>query len=131
MNDKQVYCIEVCKSECCKRFTLPESYTTLKKAYNKWRKSETDESQFEDIDLIFPMLLPLDEGKVQKAADYSKFYTYKCKHLVEGKCSIYTIRPKMCRGFGTKYIPTSLDKKCIYNKKGVNYHGKMGKSTNT
>lgn len=64
-----------------------------------------------DIHLVFPMLiylgrlrtnpLPLVDEQPELPDDHPGDHFYTCKHLEEsGRCSVYEIRPMMCRAYG-------------------------------
>jgi Fe-S-cluster containining protein len=110
MNAKSKYCLEVCKSRCCKKLFLSRSPKNLKEAYLEW-VNKTSEKTVKDIWLLYPML----EFIKKKRGKVARPYEYRCKFLIKGKCSIYEIRPTMCSGFGTTYEADAGDK-CIYSK---------------
>lgn len=88
-------------ASCCKSFTLPYSYHELKRAYEAWHSLKDsfldDNSQVrripEDVWLIYPMVVEL-EPKME-----ASHYRYTCKHLIDNNCSIYSIRPNMCKNY--------------------------------
>jgi len=114
MNSKQKYCLEVCKSKCCKKLYLKDSPKELEKSYLDFLNKtivNCNRTKY-DIWLIYPMLqFLMKSGRGKKA----KYY-YRCKFLIKGKCSIYKYRPRMCKNFGVKYINTG-NLKCIYGNK--------------
>ena len=107
LNKEQDYCINICKSRCCKRLCIKWSPKTLERKYNEWVKTGV----YSNIHLIFPMLQFIEKDPNNK----KRPYYYKCKMLINGKCSIYKHRPYMCSGFGVEY-PAEGFKKCIYIK---------------
>lgn len=109
-----------CGGQCCRRFTLAISLKELECAYWKWM-SESDNARaiskthdprwedstrtFEDIHLIYPMVVYLGAFKWYPSspneATEVDVYHYSCKHLDEktGLCTVYNIRPMMCRAY--------------------------------
>lgn len=108
LNKKQDYCINVCKSKCCKQLHIAHSPTTLEKKYIEWLN--TGKIELHELHLIYPMLQFLKKDKNDK----KRPYVYKCKMLIDGKCSIYKHRPYMCSGFGVNY-PVDGFSDCIYS----------------
>lgn len=100
------------KGKCCRKFCLPLSIGQLKKDYETWHKGDKEYvwsgktfGITQDIDLIYPMVTPLGDGKIQhidpaRNCKSSKgIYHYTCKHLDKksSRCSIYENRPRMCK----------------------------------
>lgn len=112
---------ERCTGHCCQEFYLPYSPEELADAYKAWSGSggkpiamakDKPKPILVDIHLITPMVVhlgfklqeqpcvnPTDEvllGKPEVAGNY-----YRCKHFdAESKnCTIYDIRPAMCRNY--------------------------------
>lgn len=85
--------------QCCQDVRLAEPPELLKKAYEYWRKSAEVDPGFSEIYLIYPMLVFKFENTAEDLP-----YHYYCKHFtkdVDGSpgCSIYEIRPRMCKDF--------------------------------
>lgn len=112
LNKKQKYCLEVCKSKCCNWLAIKWSPRQLEKMYDNWYKQKKGEKMGEDIFLIYPMLQFIEKKKDKKA---KLKYAYRCKMLINGKCSIYKHRPRMCSRFGVEY-PVDYGENCIYGK---------------
>ena len=113
-----------CTGHCCLTFTLPFSPEQLQDAYERWQRQGTaeinkaglksvDTKIWQDIWLIAPMVTylgffkkppvkvvnPTDNellGKPGKGGHY-----YSCKHFDRKKkvCTIYEIRPSLCRRY--------------------------------
>jgi Fe-S-cluster containining protein len=111
------------KGYCCQDVRLAESPETLKTAYEFWKKSSRIDPNFSEIYLIYPMLT----FKYEHAAEDLPYH-YCCKHFTADDkgtpaCSVYPIRPKMCRDFpfyeDAKYLdreePLSPYDGCGYN----------------
>ncbi|MBN1534238.1 MAG: YkgJ family cysteine cluster protein [Spirochaetes bacterium] len=84
---------------CCQDVRLAESPEILQKAYEFWRKSKKVDPSFSEIYLIYPMLTFKFENEEEDLP-----YHYYCKHFTRDSdglptCSIYPIRPAMCREF--------------------------------
>lgn len=84
---------------CCQDVRLAESPDMLEKAYHYWKKSSSIDPKFSDIYIIYPMLTFKYENPEK---DFS--FHYYCKHFkynADGisTCTIYDIRPQMCRNF--------------------------------
>ncbi len=84
---------------CCNDVRLAESPDMLKKAYEYWRTLPSVDPKFSEIYLIYPMLMFKYENLKEDLP-----YHYSCKHFTRstdglGICSIYEIRPRMCREF--------------------------------
>ena len=103
-----------CNGSCCERFHLPVSYEELKVNYQAWRRKQKQydwngerKNTTLDIFIIFPMVIPLNDGKPAKygaatgEATEIETYHYTCKHFDKEtrKCGIYDIRPHVCRDF--------------------------------
>jgi Fe-S-cluster containining protein len=108
-----------CKGQCCRVFTLPLPPEELKERYEhflnngKDRLHKSDQRSYyqkneqytstEEIYLIYPMVKYL--GKFKKTPQGYRtneyIHHYTCKHLDKktGNCTIYEIRPKMCRRY--------------------------------
>jgi Fe-S-cluster containining protein len=87
------------RGHCCQDVRLAESPDILQKAYEYWKRSGSIDPDFSEIYLIYPMLTFLFEKKEDDLP-----YHYRCKHFGIGgdnlpACSIYEIRPRMCRDF--------------------------------
>ena len=87
------------KGICCRDVRLAESPGALKTAYEYWKKIKSIDPNFSEIYLIYPMLVFKYENQSEDLP-----YHYRCKHfeLDENgipECTIYPIRPKMCRDF--------------------------------
>lgn len=82
-----------CTGHCCKNFPLPRTIEELRENWLLWRTGKHAENPaaiIEDIDLIYPMVIPL-------GVDRNGTHRYTCKHLLaNGDCSIYIDRPRMC-----------------------------------
>ena len=71
-----------------------------------------------DIHVVYPMLVPL--GKVKKnplalvddpvriPEDFEGVHMFTCKHYQGGNCTIYDVRPLMCKSYGLR------EKSCEY-----------------
>lgn len=111
-----------CSGHCCKRFTLPHDYETMKRAYEHWYAGHGDfigmshgklrpsdhptKYNMMDIHLIYPMLIPLGTLKETAEGDptENENHLYTCKHYDTntGNCTIYEHRPSMCRDYPYK-----------------------------
>jgi len=95
---------------CCQDIRLAEPPYVLRRAYEYWRDMKVIDPKFSDIYLIYPMLeFKFDNQK----ADLP--YHYKCKHFTRDEsgiptCSIYDVRPAMCRDFPYYDDVKSLDR---------------------
>ena len=125
-----------CSGACCKNIGLSVSPDEMRASYMRFieaqngrlertaiRSSARDphtlygggnqEPIYEDIHLTYPMLTFLYEDNTHPEGDVHQtgtVYHYKCKNFVDGDCSIYAIRPRMCSSFG------SGDTGCGYKK---------------
>jgi len=84
---------------CCQDVMLAESPDMLERAYRYWKKSRSIDPDFSEIYLIYPML----EFRFEKPEEDLPYH-YRCKHYTldaagTPTCSIYDIRPRMCRDF--------------------------------
>ncbi len=84
---------------CCQDVRLAEPPDMLERAYRYWKKSPSIDPGFSEIYLIYPMLKFKYENPTEDLP-----YHYRCAHFsVTGDnlpaCSIYEIRPRMCRDF--------------------------------
>lgn len=108
---------------CCQDVRLAESPDMLERAYGYWKRSKSIDPVFSEIYLIYPMLKFKFENPEEDMP-----YHYHCVHFshdAEGipMCSIYPIRPRMCRDFPyyekEKYLdrdgPLSPYNGCGYN----------------
>lgn len=108
---------------CCQDVRLAESPEMLARAYSYWLKSPGIDPAFSEIYLIFPMLVFRHESPGEDLP-----YHYRCKHFTHDAgglpaCSIYPIRPRMCRDFpyyeGVEHLdrnePLSPYEGCGYN----------------
>ena len=117
--------MKTCKrrGHCCQDVRLAESPDMLEKAYAYWKKTKLIDPNFSEIYLIYPMLSFLREIPGEDLP-----YHYRCKHFIHDEngipaCSIYEIRPRMCRDFpyyeDVKYLdrnePLSPYEGCGYN----------------
>ncbi|MDY6934306.1 MAG: YkgJ family cysteine cluster protein [Spirochaetota bacterium] len=108
---------------CCQDVRLAEPPELLQRAYKNWRNMSSIDPKFSEIYLIYPMLTFKHENPSEDLP-----YHYYCKHFTHTEngipaCSIYEIRPKMCRDFpyydDEEYLvrdePLSPYEKCGYN----------------
>lgn len=93
--------MKTCKRRgyCCQDVRLAEDPEMLRKAYEAWRNLPSVDPKFSEIYLIYPMLTFLYENPKEDLP-----YHYCCKHFTFDEngtptCSIYEIRPRMCRDF--------------------------------
>lgn len=114
-----------CTGHCCQNFYLPFSPEDIDRAYRRWStQGQTGATHhvtmngveygpiYVDIHLIAPMVVhlgkraatmkkvnPTDEGLLGKPELEGHFY--RCKHFdaVEKVCTIYELRPQMCRDY--------------------------------
>lgn len=115
--------LDRCSGHCCENFSLPLSPAELEASYYAWLGREQGSSYVgmngresprvcQDIHLIYPMLVylgytdkrppkinPSDEKLLGKPE--VKLHRYRCKHLdpKTRDCTIYEIRPVMCRTY--------------------------------
>jgi len=119
-----------CSGHCCKAFQIGGlSLEELQHEYECWLRGQTGERltmsgtsleegrRFRamktvrgDIHVVYPMLIPL--GKVKKnplalvddqgpaPKDWEGIHMFTCKHFQGGNCTIYDVRPLMCRSYG-------------------------------
>jgi len=117
--------MKTCKRRgyCCQDVRLAEPPDMLEKAYAYWKKTKSIDPDFSEIYLIYPMLSFLREMPGEDLP-----YHYRCAHFTHDEngipaCSIYEIRPRMCRDFpyyeDVKYLdrnePLSPYEGCGYN----------------
>jgi len=115
-----------CGGQCCERFIIGKDLEDIKREYLNWKEAcegtpmvmngrpelkSTYHSH--DIHLIYPMLIDLGEHYFEPRApevktDF-KVRHYGCKHFdyKTRLCTIYDIRPSMCRNYPN-------DKVCLY-----------------
>ena len=113
-----------CTGHCCTALTVPFSPEQLRAAYERWNKgghepirmagiAPADTKLYQDIHLIAPMLThlgffkkapvrqvnPNDDDVLGKSSDGAHYYA--CKHFDRKQkvCTIYEIRPAMCREY--------------------------------
>lgn len=84
---------------CCNDVRLAESPEVLQRAYKYWLQLSMINPNFSEIYLIYPMLT----FKYQNLSEDLPYH-YACKHFTFdshglGLCSIYDIRPRMCKDF--------------------------------
>jgi Fe-S-cluster containining protein len=104
--------MKTCKRRgyCCQDVRLAESPYMLERAYNYWKKIKSIDPEFSEIYLIYPMLEFKHENSKEDLP-----YHYRCKHFLQDSegipaCSIYEIRPRMCRDFPYYEDVKSLDR---------------------
>ena len=102
--------VNLCSGECCKQFTLPYSYGFIKRAWMSWRSGDEfiwygkKRSRPHDIDILFPMLIPLSRNQTNESSGVSQTtrrYIYTCKHFntKDKICMFYEFRPTMCKQY--------------------------------
>lgn len=89
-----------CSGQCCQSITVSGfTYADLRAAYLGWLRTEAEFSgpsgtfpMIQDIFLLYPMLKP-------KGLDEQGQEVFSCKNFepTTGLCTIYEIRPTMCR----------------------------------
>ena len=91
---------------CCRNFTLPFSPEELKVRYCEWLDAFNKGKPYyplKDIHLVYPMLIYKGKFKAETTGEDSAIeqYHYTCKHLDRhtGTCSIYDIRPDVCKTY--------------------------------
>ncbi|MFH0974501.1 MAG: YkgJ family cysteine cluster protein [Spirochaetota bacterium] len=104
--------MKTCKRRgyCCQDVRLAEPPDMLERAYNYWKKIKSIDPEFSEIYLIYPMLEFKHENPEEDLP-----YHYRCKHFSHDAdglpaCSIYEIRPRMCRDFPYYEDVKSLDR---------------------
>jgi len=90
---------------------LGESPEMLQRAYEFWKRSASIDPRFSEIYLIYPML----EFKYENPQEDLPYH-YRCKHFSHDEkgiptCTIYEIRPRMCRDFPYYDNVKHLDRK--------------------
>lgn len=96
---------------CCRNFTLPYSPEEIKERYleclDAFEKNDSHGAKrIKDILLVYPMLVYLGFYSVSgselggKSGEVTA-HRYTCKHLdrEKGVCTIYDIRPHLCRSY--------------------------------
>ncbi len=106
-----------CTGHCCTNFSLSLSPDQLNSAYHTWlatnngrieqlsMEGTSSERIMADIHLIAPMVIYLGpDAKVPRLVEGNKLpngkeYRYRCKHwdAKTKDCTIYEMRPRMCR----------------------------------
>jgi Fe-S-cluster containining protein len=84
---------------CCKCFPLPYDLECFKDNYKNWVNFDlqSEYSLLKDIWLVYPMLIFLN--KTKKSPNGHISYYYKCKHLINNRCSIHENKPDVCRRY--------------------------------
>jgi Fe-S-cluster containining protein len=102
-----------CTGHCCQRFHLPYTPEELADAHH--RAIVNEEPETSDLRMIGLMVryvgpdIGLDcNGDQRPPALFPQGAWYTCSHFVDGNCSIYETRPRMCREYpyrapGCKY----------------------------
>lgn len=81
-----------CTGNCCKCFSIEQSYETVLSEAAKTKSDANYHSTILAVETIAAMLIPLGVARRQEI--------FTCKHLGEsGNCQIYEMRPPMCRDF--------------------------------
>ena len=79
-----------CTGHCCRGFSLEYPNAVVKEEYAKAQAGQ--DSFIPNVTTIAEMLIPLGVFRGQEL--------FTCKHLSqEGNCTIYEMRPQMCRDF--------------------------------
>lgn len=107
-----------CTGHCCQNFYLPFSPDELDRSYRRWKSGGEQIHMndgksgpiFKDIHLITPMVVHLGftdkepRQIVKSGGPPVKAHRYRCKHFdAKAKvCTIYEIRPAMCRDYPGK-----------------------------
>jgi len=105
-----------CVGHCCKDIGLSQSPEQLEHSYRRWVADQSydsipivngDQSAsaiFGEVWLLYPMLTFIKKDlKHPEGSNKKPVYHYKCKNFDSKKkiCTIYDIRPSMCRSFGS------------------------------
>lgn len=117
-----------CMGECCKDIGLPVSPEELRISYLNWLSSKNTNLKlssnneynkiYDSISLIYPMLTFIKKDYYHPEFPKSKrpylIYHYTCKHFNNNKklCSIYEIRPTMCKTYPNKEYCNNPKCKC-------------------
>lgn len=109
-----------CTGHCCKNFSLPVSPEELRDKYRQWLGAQGNKPGVismsgalepygvwdPDIHIIAPMVVYLGRGApipryINSHEKGSDVHRYRCKHWNQktGDCTIYDIRPQMCRTY--------------------------------
>ena len=85
-----------CGGQCCENFYLPRPAEFYWESYEKWLNE--GKKEFEDIDIIGPMIIPLYPVDPKKPEGE---WRYTCKHWDKETtlCKIYDKRPQMCKDY--------------------------------
>lgn len=90
--------IERCTGHCCRQFYLPFTHDEAMLRYQAMLFGDQDLPWSEDIETIYPMLIPLAVKELNGIPCEGRIFT--CKNLRDdGNCAIYTKRPKMCSDY--------------------------------
>ena len=92
---------------CCRRFQLDYSPEKLRGMYEEWLEAYQEGQEIRplltDIFLVYPMLIYLGAFKsdVHGNECVQTLHHYTCKHLDReaGYCTIYDIRPAICKNY--------------------------------
>ena len=95
------FCREAC-SRCCKKFGSPATYQI------EWQNIENHllKSNFQNIDIVYKNLKQFKDNlrmELESRAKFNLDFIFNqigCPFLIDEKCSIYTVRPLICRTFG-------------------------------
>lgn len=113
--------LDRCTGDCCRSFTFPVGPEELKDLYEQWADIQQGDSidmglvpqkvrrLIQDIHLIYPMVKYLGRREMPNHFNPSdeflqtgktpKEHIYTCKHFDGRNCTIYDIRPRMCRRY--------------------------------
>lgn len=139
-----------CTGHCCQNFYMPLSPDELERGYRRWStdggtqiqmNGKRDSPIYRDIHLIAPMVVylgpdakmsrcvnPTDETLLGKPELPS--HRYRCKHFdPKAKvCTIYDIRPAMCRDYpGEDWPNASIEKRATCNYAGCTWKARKAK----
>ena len=85
-----------CTGQCCEKFWLPYSPEELREYYVKiYKYKETDPLFYAELEQIAPMVIyigPTENGN-------GHWYTCKWYDKETTMCTIYEVRPDMCRNY--------------------------------
>lgn len=92
-----------CTGHCCERFTIPgESYESLRDIYTQWQTAGCPPTA-NSIDILFTMLKKVGISDVRNNGLRleAPVQWYTCKHYDRARhlCTIYDVRPLMCRAY--------------------------------
>jgi len=98
--------------QCCELIMLDHSPRLIRESYENWKYSKPNTVQYQDIELMYPMLAGRCKGKKDFGGTMKYIYG-PCRNFDRDEkglplCAIHQNKPRMCSGYPHYQTPIAV-----------------------